>query len=351
MHENNFHFIRFFAAVLVIYGHAYPLTGRSNYDDLQVLTGGLFPTAHMGVCIFFSISGYLITKSLLTSKSYLSFVWKRLVRLMPGLLVATLFTVFVIGPIATSYDLGAYFNHTETYAYLKSIKMFPVYPDTLPGVFENLPYTSVNGSLWTLAYEVSCYAGLLGVYMLLQKHTKYLLLVVFVVLWCSYTYWVRIFEEHPVILRFIHLNLSDLLNFGMYFLAGAIICFFQTKIPYRLGWVLALLVAQLFVYWGSSVKGFFPLSANVMLRYLLVPYVVLYLGFLKGWMNRFGNMGDLSYGLYIYAFPVQQLIVSYFWPEMLSIPKMFLYSLLLTLPLSWLSWKLIEAPSLKLKKL
>lgn len=351
MHANNFHFIRFFAAVLVIYGHAYPLSGRTNYDDLQVLSRGLFPSAHMGVCIFFSISGYLITKSLVTSKSYVSFAWKRFIRIMPGLVLATLVTVFVIGPLATTYSLTTYFSHPETYAYFKSIKLFPVYPDSLPGVFENLPSTSINGSLWTLAYEVSCYGGLLGVYMLFKKYTKYLLLIVFVGLWCSFLYWVKATEDHPIIFRFIHLNLSDLLNFGMYFLAGAIICFFQDYIPYRLGWVLALFAVQLFVYWASSIKGYLPLAANGMVRYILVPYFVLYLSFLKGWFNKFGNMGDLSYGLYIYAYPVQQLIVLYFWPEMVSIPKMFIYALLLTLPLSWLSWKLVEEPSLKLKKL
>jgi peptidoglycan/LPS O-acetylase OafA/YrhL len=62
-------------------------------------------------------------------------------------------------------------------------------------------------------------------------------------------------------------------------------------------------------------------------------------------------MGDISYGLYIYAFPVQQLLVQFFWPQTISITEMFVYSLLLTLPLGWLSWKLVEEPTLKLKTL
>ncbi len=351
MHANNFHFLRFFAAVLVIYGHAYPLSGRDNLDDIQALTGGLFPSAHMGVCIFFSISGYLIAKSLVYSKSYISFLWKRFVRIMPGLILATLFTICVVGPLATTLPVEAYFKNAGTFKFLKSLKLFPVYPDTLPGVFENLPAKSVNGSLWTLAYEVSCYMALLGVYVVFKKNSRYVLLAAFIALWGSFLYWGSYLEENTVTLRFVHLNLGHFLNFSMYFLLGSIIYFFQDSIPYRASWVVALLGIQLFIYWCSSVKGYIPLATNGMVRYILVPYVVLYFGFMKGWFNKFGNLGDVSYGLYIYAFPVQQLIVLHFWPEMISISEMFIYSLLLTLPLAWISWKLVEEPSLKLKTL
>ncbi|MCE7039372.1 acyltransferase [Dyadobacter sp. CY312] len=351
MHANNFHLIRFLAAVLVIYGHSYPLSGRSNFDYLQVLSGGLFPSAHMGVCIFFSISGYLISMSLVRSTNYVRFIWKRFIRIIPGLIAAIFVTIFLIGPLATTLSLQDYFGTPETYRYFRTIKLFPVYPDTLPGVFENLPVTGINGSLWTLAYEVSCYGALLGAHIVLRNKTKYLVLALFVMLWCSFLYWREALEMNPVTLRLIHLDLGHFLNFGMYFLAGSVIYFFQNYIPYKGRWALALLAAQLLVFWCSSVKGYFPLAAGGLVRYLLVPYVILYLGFKKGWLNRFGNFGDVSYGLYIYAFPIQQLVVMYFLPEMISVSKMFIYSLLLTLPLGWLSWKLVEEPALKLKTL
>jgi peptidoglycan/LPS O-acetylase OafA/YrhL len=351
MHANNFHFIRFFAAVLVIYGHCFPLSGRSNFDDLQVLTGGLFPTAHMGVCIFFSISGYLIAKSLVTSTGYFRFFWKRFIRIMPGLIVATIFTILIVGPLATKLSLKEYFTSSETYRYLKCFKLFPVYPDALPGVFRDLPMGSVNGSLWTLAYEVTCYGALMAGYAIFRKNLRYVSLLGFVLLWSSFLYWRQELEVNPVTLRLIHLDLGHLLNFGMYFLIGSLIFFFQDHIPYKGSIAFILLGALLATYIGSSVLGLFPLAVTGMIRYLLVPYVVLYLGFKKGPLNKFGNLGDMSYGLYIYAFPVQQLIVLYFWPEMISITEMFLYSLLLTLPLGWLSWKLVEEPALKLKTL
>lgn len=351
MHANNFHFLRFLAAVFVIYGHCFPLSGRSNFDDLQILTGGLFPTAHMGVCIFFSISGYLIATSLVRSTGYIRFIWKRFIRIMPGLIAATIFTILIVGPLATTLDWKEYFTSMETYRYLKCLKLFPPYPDALPGAFTELPASATNGSLWTLAYEVTCYGILLGGYAIFGKKLKYVSLVLFVLLWSSFLYWQSALDANPITIRFIHLDLGHLINFGMYFLLGSVIFFFQDQIPYKGSIAIALLVLLLAVYYCASVLGLFPLAAIGMIRYLLVPYVVLYLGFKKGPLNKFGDIGDLSYGLYIYAFPVQQLIVQYFWPQEISITEMFIYSLLLTLPLSWLSWKFVEEPTLKLKTL
>ncbi|PWJ56012.1 acyltransferase-like protein [Dyadobacter jejuensis] len=151
MHHNNFHLIRFIAAVLVIYGHTYPLMGLGNLDHIQLWSGGLFPTAHMGVCIFFSISGYLIAQSLLGSSTLVQYSWKRFLRIMPGLIVLALFTILLIGPLVTTLSTSGYFHNPDTYAYIRIIKLFPAYPDQLPGVFKELPLSLVNGSLWTLA--------------------------------------------------------------------------------------------------------------------------------------------------------------------------------------------------------
>lgn len=65
--QNNFHLIRFIAASLVLYGHCYPLTGRGTYDYLTIISQGIFPTSHIGVCIFFIVSGFLVSQSLMRS--------------------------------------------------------------------------------------------------------------------------------------------------------------------------------------------------------------------------------------------------------------------------------------------
>jgi peptidoglycan/LPS O-acetylase OafA/YrhL len=349
MHFNNFHFLRFFAAVLVIYGHTYPLAGYGNLDDIQRITGGLFPSAHIGVCIFFSISGYLIAKSLESSKKYFHFFLKRLIRIMPGLIAAVLFTVFVLGPFCTTLPLKQYFSDAATYDYLKVIKLFPQYPDSLPGVFKSLPITLVNGSLWTLAYEVTCYGLLMGAHMLFRKHLKIFLLIAFAAVWGSYFYWNTSLSAHPVPLRFIHLNLYDLLDFGLYFLVGSLLYYYQDLISYRWVWLLLSFLVFMLSFVLSSKLAIIPLDSIVWVRYVFLPYAVLSLGFKKGLLNKFGNYGDISYGLYIYAFPVQQMILSFTGPENISIAMLFVTALVLILPLAWVSWKFIEEPVLKLK--
>lgn len=156
--KNNFHVVRFVAASLVILGHSYDLLGAS--DAIANATGGLIPTALLGVDVFFTVSGYLVTQSLLRSGSYRSFVWKRFLRIYPGLAVCLLVTVFGIGALATSLSLREYFSNPATYRYFDNLTLFPPVTDLLPGVFEGNVRRGVNNSLWTLAYEVTCY-GLL----------------------------------------------------------------------------------------------------------------------------------------------------------------------------------------------
>lgn len=351
MNKNNFHFLRFFAATLVIYGHSYPLTGRGNLDKLQELSLGVFPTAHMGVCIFFTISGYLIAKSLHSSTTTTNYLWKRLLRLLPGLVVACLITVFLVGPLATQLSLQEYFSDRSTYRYFKVIKLFPRYDDFLPGVFTSLPSTSVNGSLWTLAYEFTCYIVLLLAFLVFRKWYKPAILVFFMALWSTFLLWHPYLTAHPVVsLRVLHLNLIELLNFGLYFVGGAVFYLYRDKISYNSFNLLILFTLLVASYLLSSTYNFFSLDIIFWIRYLLIIYSVLYFGLSKGPLNHFESLGDFSYGLYIYAYPVQQLIV-HFNGSSISISSMFLLSMLFTLPLAWLSWQFIEKPSLHYKSL
>ncbi|MEO6685331.1 MAG: acyltransferase [Dyadobacter sp.] len=350
MHLNNFNFLRFLAAILVIFGHSYPLAGYGNLDYIQELTAGLFPTAHIGVCMFFSISGYLIAKSLISSKSYINFLWKRFIRIMPGLIVAVLFTIFVIGPLATTLSLSQYFTSRETFSYLKVIKIFPSYNDSLPGVFKTLPTSPiVNGSLWTLAYEVTCYALLLAGQIIFRKYLKFAALGIFLVIWLSFFYWHDILAESSTSIRFIHLNWGALLDFGLYFIVGSLLYFYRDFISYHWGWLIAAFVIFMMSYILSSKLGITSLSSIVWIRYIVLPYATLSIGFTKGPLNYFGKFGDISYGLYIYAFPIQQLVLFWYGPKKITIPEMFLYSLVLVLPIAWLSWKYVEEPVLKRK--
>ena len=158
---NNFDFLRFLAASFVIVTHGVTLLNRVGEDPFGKLSSNFFPMSFYGVRIFFIISGYLIAQSLEHSQGVIDYLWKRVLRLFPGLIVVVCLTVFVVGPLFTNLSFKEYFYAPATWNYLKTILIFRT-GIKLPGVFQNNPYNSnVNGSLWTLAYEFSCYLALI----------------------------------------------------------------------------------------------------------------------------------------------------------------------------------------------
>ena len=159
---NNFDFFRFLAATLVIYSHAFPLSGNGYNGELFVkLTNSQMSGGSIGVGIFFLMSGYLIAKSWDGNPNIAQFVRKRILRIIPGLMVCVLVSMLVIGPIYTALPIKEYFFHNDTISYIKNVFLWET-RFTLGGTFVGLPYANViNGSLWTLKYEIRCYLILL----------------------------------------------------------------------------------------------------------------------------------------------------------------------------------------------
>ncbi len=342
--ENNFDFLRLFAAILVIIGHAYPLSDRGTYDFITLATGGVFSTAHHAVCIFFSVSGYLICQSIQNSSSYSSYLWKRSLRIFPGLFIAICLTVIVLGPLATQLSLTEYFQHPETLSYFKMLKMYPFYSDSLPSVFQGNPVKNINGSLWTLAYEFTMYLVLLILHFTKILSKRNFVLLVFV-LGLSLEYYVAATNRLSTkILPILHLHLVDLLDFGLFFFAGTLIKLYQDKISFNFTFF-ALAIFVWFGLWFAHITT--PTLLHI-ISYIALPYIVFYLGFQKGILNSFGRYGDFSYGFYIYAFPVQQLIV-YYLGKNSSIFVLIMLTILCVIPLSYCSWHLVEKKFLRLK--
>jgi peptidoglycan/LPS O-acetylase OafA/YrhL len=346
-HANSFDFMRFLGASLVIYGHAYPLSNRGTVDHLQMWSGGVFPTAHMGVAIFFVVSGYLIAQSLTTSPSVKNFLWKRCLRIFPGLIIATLVTVFVIGPIITTLPIKDYIFNKETLKYIQSIKLYPPYPSNLPGVFDSLSDKTVNGSLWTLPFEFTFYILLLTA-SLIFKNLRWILLLGFISLWASFFFWFDILQTSSSKLPLLHLRLFNLFDFALYFLSGSTAYFFKDIIHFKGYIAITLLLLWISSYLLTNVYPYPPLSSIMWVRYIVLPYLVLYLSNIKGSLNYFGRHGDISYGLYIYAFPIQQVIIATF-GQATPILYIVILSFLLTIPIAWMSWIWVEKPALKFK--
>lgn len=341
---NNFDFIRFIAALFVIITHSYSLLGNKAGDLLFQVTNGSIMFSHLGVAIFFTISGYLITQSSEHSSSWRSYLWKRIFRLIPGLIVAILICTFVLGPLVTSQSLLGYFKNKETYQFLLSTSLF-IQNYSLPGVFDNNPVQSVNGSLWTLAYEFTLYiAVMIGFILGITKKRKLLLILWFLFLGFRIYLGNKYFWYSYSSVYTFNLNMLYLFEWSFYFLSGMLYYLFKDKMQFN-SKILFLLI---FIY---IIFVIFDKKEVVdALNYTIIPYLVFFLSSLKGKLNYFNKFGDPSYGLYIYSFPIQQLVI-WFFHNKISIDLLLFISIITALPIAYLSWHFIEKKALKYKNL
>jgi len=314
----------------VILTHAYALLGHIEGDPLYALSGRVF--SEIGVCGFFVISGYLIHQSLGRSRTLFSFARKRLRRLFPGLLIAVLFTTLVLGPAVSSLSPIAYFSQKDTWLYALDNSLLLPRHQTLPGVFSNHVETAVNGSLWTLRYEILCYGLLSLLFRASAPAQKRILPVVFLLLLCSY------YVLHHGLLPLSGGWSKFLLyvaSLGSYFAAGALLSLFPAFLQrYKSRLLLfsgLLFLLTLFVRQPGMEIVTIPAFAVAVIAFGLHYMPVLQ-------FSRF--TGDISYGTYIYAYPVQQALIVWLQPQQ---P---LTLLLASLPLCWLagllSWHLVE---------
>ena len=332
----GFNLIRLGAAVSVLISHAFALVGRSDLEPFGLLSHGQTDLGGTATYIFFFISGLLVTQSLVRSRSLANYARNRALRIFPALIVVVILAAVVLGPAVTTWPLARYFAAERFRSYLTGTVLMG--GSSLPGVFAGNPVgDGVNGSLWTLPYEVVCYACLAAVSaagLLTKSRIVLAATLTLIVLgwWAKNKHWylVEPFNiEFPYILRF----------FG-YFSAGVAFFVFKDKIILdgRLA-VAALALAAMFFIFGFY-HVFFP---------ILGGYVITFLGMNKRLGLNFFLSCDYSYGIYIYAFPLQQLMIF-----LLPGARLWWANILLSLPLTVLfaalSWHLVEKPALALKR-
>lgn len=329
---NNFDFLRLVGALLVVLGHAYPLLGAPAYTPGVIGHG----VQSLGVVIFFSISGYLITASWNRTRDPLSYAAARCLRIFPALAVVVLVCAYVLGPLVTTLPLGDYATHPQTTGYLKNILMEPVY--FLPGVFADLPYANVvNGSLWTLPAEFFCYL-VVPLALLVPRIARPA--VVLALLGLSLWYAATPPMESAVIYG---TRVSDAAVMWVFFATGVLLRLGHERIPGLFRGDLAvglfamyLLVIAVQPLWVGKVS------------WIALPYVVLTIGLASTpYLRRAARFGDLSYGIYLWAFPVQQALV-----QLVGVQNMTLNLVLVSAVsalLAFVSWHVVEKPSMSLK--
>lgn len=286
-HENNFDALRLLGALLVVISHQFALSGR--WEPRLV---GDHSFGNIGVLNFFVISGYLVSASWCRDPHPARFLVRRFLRIAPGLAVSLCLTFALV---SASGLLG----------------------------FPGNPSPAFNGSLWTIRIEVYCYLVLLGVAMLLSYRAFSWLGVLILAGW-AITRPVEPFQGAYLCL---------------FFVSGAL-CYRYALLRTRNAMlVLSILGAALLALGNTGIA-----------LVVLVPPIVVGVG-TRSWpiVRNAGRFGDLSYGTYIYAWPVQQLYVHWLGATS-NYFALFIPSLLTTLALAYASWHLVEQPSLSLNR-
>jgi peptidoglycan/LPS O-acetylase OafA/YrhL len=333
---NAFDSIRLLAASAVIMSHSFALTTGSDLTEpLFRLTQGQATIGLSAVGIFFIVSGVLISMSFDRSKTAARFALNRALRLFPGLWVCILLTVFVLGPMLTVLSLTDYLATEQTWGFLGALIFWP-FSSGMGGMFSDHPYPhAVNGSLWTLKYEVACYIG--GAVLLLTGRWRRALVLLAWGVSLIGTLLLRDPHQQSGLLY----HLAQLLWLFRFYGAGMLCYLYRDRIFLHssYGWLAALGVVL-------------AMATPVFTEALAIggAYSLLVLAYrAPRWFKRLTRKGDLSYGVYIYAFPIQQALVpfslSFKWPALANMAL----SLPLVLLLAWLSWRYVEAPALRLK--
>ena len=337
--QNSFDQLRLIAAFFVIITHSYALLGLPETDVLYLVTRGATSFSTFGLWIFFVISGYLVTASALRSTSLWRYIQKRMLRIVPAFFVVILFAVGIIGSLFTTVSFLEYIKDPVTWNYLKGLTFFRLQYN-LPGVFLSNPYPgAINGSLWTIPYEIALYS-IPAFVLMLRGAWRRVIRYVFSILWAfgifSVLKWSTFLWGHTI--PVLQLNMYHAVNFGLFFLAGSLLYVYKDVISLKsVPFLLCLIV------W---IVSFFT-PYRVIANYIVVPYIILFVATSQLFVFKsIQRIPDISYGLYLYAFPVQQSLAALYGTR-LSVSVFALLSLCATIPFAWLSWKYIEEPFLR----
>ena len=342
LHRNNgFDLLRLIAAMLVLAGHAFSLTGAFPPG----LLGN--PIGTVGVKIFFVTSGYLVTQSWLADPRLSAFAMRRALRIMPALIFVVLVTSLMLGPFFSSLSLKSYFHSSSTWFYMCNIAFYPNY--SLPGVFGHNPYPiAVNGSLWSLPVEVLMYL-LTPIIVGYSIRGAKLALPLFA-LCCALSgiWFVRVTPVDPVPVVY-GTSLISLVDVAPYFQLGAVYAVFQLNRFSRPVLSLGLVASAQIVLsiFGSRLN---PAVVTEISLLLTLPFAVVSVGYIhiSGPIGRLLAKGDLSYGVYLYAFPMQQAVTSLYGDGIGPVTN-FILAGLPTFACAWLSWHFVERNALRLK--
>jgi peptidoglycan/LPS O-acetylase OafA/YrhL len=335
--SNGIGFLRLFFATAVVWSHAFAL-GGFGADPVQRLTHGALTAGLLSVGCFFVLSGFLITRSFERVESLGRYLWHRCLRIFPGFWVCLVVVALGVAPLlylGQHGTLAGFFERPDTpWGFIFKNFLLRLNQLTVAGPYPSLavPF-DINSSLWTLAYEFYCYlaVGVGGIVGILKRKTELVLAaLVSLVLIYATVCGLRGMNDTPYGIL--------VLSLYVYFAAGVSAYLFRHRIPMR--WDLAVLCAL-------SLIAALPTPAYGLVVPPSLSYLTLFAA-MKLPLRSFDRHIDLSYGVYIYAFPLQQLLAMYHL-NALGVGPYFALGQIAAMLLALVSWFMVERPALQLK--
>jgi peptidoglycan/LPS O-acetylase OafA/YrhL len=328
--------IRIAAATVVLLHHCRGIEYADiRIDPLYHYSGGEIHFGFLALAVFFAISGFLVTPSLLRSENVIDFSAHRILRIFPALTVIVIASMALLGPVLTTFSPTAYFSDPYLYLYAKNLTTLTY--DFLPGVINKDGHPIIiNGPIWTLHFEVLCYATLALASMLglLRRRSLFLILLL-----ASYGIHLAM-RFDPTLVAVLPDRFLTFIKLFVYFGSGAVLFIFADRIPFSMPFAIgavALIVAAL------------PFGLGAVVMPICLPYFIIFCGLSALPGQALVKKRDLSYGVYLIHAPI---VVAFglLLPNFRTWWLAAVVVLCVTLALSYLSWTFVEEPALRRKK-
>jgi peptidoglycan/LPS O-acetylase OafA/YrhL len=310
--------------------HSRALSGHGSDHPLFRLSGDV-NLGTLGLNCFFVLSGFLVTQSWLRRPHVPDFLAARALRIYPALFAAVALSI-LLGGLSSTLPWDRFLSDPATLAFARHNAFGWRVEYFLPGAFKTNPFPdAVNGSLWTLPVELRLYVGvaILGVCgVLARRNVHAVTLAALVALFIVKPNWLPLPTRDKAVYEL-----------ALLFVLGSFAYVWRDRIPLSLIVLIASCAAYVWIPEGVVHRIWFAaFMAYAVLVFAYHPRVRL---------PRLNRGGDYSYGLYVYAFPVQQTIM--FRAPGLTPVELFVQSVVTTLLLAAVSWHFLERPLLGLK--
>ena len=324
---NNFDFLRLLFALTVAIVHAATLSGVSIISNISQ-----YLSSEVAVDSFFVISGFLIFMSYESSQSITNYISKRIRRIFPGYITVILLCSVLLFS-TSSNTFYEYFNIEFIKYVLFNVLTLNFLHPGLPGVFENNYMSAINGALWTIKIEVMFYITVPFISIIIYKYKSHRLLILIGIYVASVLYslimlWFYSSEQMEIFIK-LEKQIPGQLAF---FISGGIIYYFYDYFYKKSSLLVVVAICAMIIH------------KNIIDIYILYPaslaVIVIYFANIFKYIGNWGRFGDLSFGVYIWHFPIIQVFIFY---NLLSNPILGTFILFLTiLTTAYLSWHLVE---------